>query len=493
MTNWTRRRFLGSTAAVAAVKLLGMARVEAKGFVPDCGLAPGTVGVGPIDVHTHVFNATDLQVERFLSRVIAPGLPPLLRPVIRLLGPILQTAGWAAAPDGDTELARLKDFDTLGSLEARVAAVEASKLVDRDRRDGLSRFRDEFSRQLQTPFGRRFLNAYETYRRSVLARKRTLSTAEQRVQQFSVNELATPQRLLDYLEIERQVPGLAEIFNFVSRFFQYRYVNAAFLLENYGCKNKLAGSEGPGVFSCLMVDFDYGLDAGRFPPPTRLDKQIEVMGRIAVLTDGRILPFVAFDPWRYVYEGNSALTRVVNAVKEGGSVGVKLYPPMGFAPSGNAAIRPKPKWPFEDFPDFDKQLDAAMGKLLSWCATEGVPVIAHANRSNAAQPTYLDLGSPRNWKTALDVHPGLHVCFGHFGGECLLDGPARCKGASGWPSGFLERFGQRGGETPTVIGLTSRMLSTTPTGRPLLRGSAPFTRRVANWPGSVSCTVAIGS
>jgi hypothetical protein len=119
------------------------------------------------------------------------------------------------------------------------------------------------------------------------------------------------------------------------------------------------------------------------------------MSRIQVVSDGRIFPFVPFDPWRYVYEGESALKRVTDAITDGGAVGVKLYPPMGFAPYGNATLNPKPMWPVKDFPDFGKRLDQAMGALFSWCIQAQVPVLAHANPSNAAHPSYKRLGSPR--------------------------------------------------------------------------------------------------
>jgi hypothetical protein len=245
--------------------------------------------------------------------------------------------------------------------------------------------------------------------------------------------------------LEKRSPGIAQVYNFASNFFHYRHVNALFLLENYGCVNKIPGSQGPGIFCTALVDFDYGLGVGRFPTPTTLDSQIAVMSRIQVVSDGRIFPFVPFDPWRYVYEGESALKRITDAITDGGAIGVKLYPPMGFAPYGNATLNPRPKWPVKDFPDFGKRLDQAMGALFSWCIQAQVPVLAHANPSNAAHPTYKKLGSPENWRTALAAYPKLRVCFGHFGGECLLDKPQACEGGSGWGMGFLQCLADQNG------------------------------------------------
>ena len=71
-------------AAATSMPVLGERSAEAESFVPDC-LASS--GVGPVDVHAHIFNGTDLQVERFLSRVVAPSLP----------APSSATVSWAMA------------------------------------------------------------------------------------------------------------------------------------------------------------------------------------------------------------------------------------------------------------------------------------------------------------------------------------------------------------------------------------------------------------
>lgn len=445
MQSLTRRHFLRLTAgAVGGLIALDEAQAEPASFLPNCNLPPSAPGLGPIDIHSHIFNATDLQVERFLTRAFAAEFPFLLRMTMYFLGPILQAAGWDGAPDGKRELTKLKQFENL--LSARADIGEMQNLIERHRKEGREAFGDTFAEQLRTPFGQRFLEAYTAYRNDRLAKKASLSASEQKLQQFQVNDFRNSQRLSEYLELEKQSTDIAQIYNFVHNFFQYRYINAVFLLENYGCGSKTSGAQGPGVFCTAMVDFDYGLDAGRFPPPTSLETQIEVAGHIAALSEGHILPFVAFDPWRHVYEGEKTLSRVVNAVEHGGSIGIKLYPPMGFAPYGNAKLDPKPAWPLEDFPYFGERLDRAMDALLSWCAKEQVPVLAHANPSNAADPSFKKLGSPENWQKALSAHPKLRVCFGHVGGECLLDEAATCEGASGWPAGFLQRFAEPAGE-----------------------------------------------
>jgi len=77
-------------------------------FPPNCGGPEPIPGSVTIDVHTHIFNATDLQVEPFITRVAASEVSPSLRRVIAALATILQWAGWNFAPDGKTELRRLE-------------------------------------------------------------------------------------------------------------------------------------------------------------------------------------------------------------------------------------------------------------------------------------------------------------------------------------------------------------------------------------------------
>jgi predicted TIM-barrel fold metal-dependent hydrolase len=399
------------------------------GFPPSCGLPAVSPGAVTIDVHTHVFNATDLQVAPFITRVATSEIDPSFRSVIAALAPILQSAGWDFAPDGDEELRHLGAL----SDKARISGRRELELADAfatDRQLGNDRFARGFSGVLSTPDGERFLQAYQAYRLEVQLR----TPAERRnAPAFTVDlaTLRTPEGLAAFVEAEQSFAE-KKVFTFVRNFFHYRYINALYLLENYGCVNGKVG-----VFACHMVDFDYGLGVENVKLPTDLDTQIEVMSRIHLMSQGRILPFVAFDPWRDHREHGAAFERVKNAVSAGKSLGVKLYPPMGFAPAENAKPPFPAGWPKD--PDFPAGLDRSMNRLFDWCESEGVPVLAHANRSNAADPSFLDLGDPNRWRAALAEHPKLRVCFAHFGGDCLISKSDEC---SNWAEGFLEAFAE---------------------------------------------------
>jgi hypothetical protein len=64
----------------------------------------------------------------------------------------------------------------------------------------------------------------------------------------------------------------------------------------------------------------------------------------------------------------SALDLVTWAVEEMGFVGVKLYPPTGFLPAGNAEVAQSYPARAEAIPDLPRRLDAALDKLSGWAA-----------------------------------------------------------------------------------------------------------------------------
>src|SRR3974390_2600356 len=59
-----------------------------------------------IDVHGHVFNGSDIQIERYISLVRARQTPAL-----KDLGEILQEVGWAVAPSGAQEISVLRQIN----------------------------------------------------------------------------------------------------------------------------------------------------------------------------------------------------------------------------------------------------------------------------------------------------------------------------------------------------------------------------------------------
>ncbi len=215
---------------------------------------------------------------------------------------------------------------------------------------------------------------------------------------------------------------------------------------------------GVALFTPAMVDMDYWLGFGGEGESTigdvgtdafslrqsAPDEQVKLTEMIQRLHPGRCHGLVSFCPWRqaddthhnaHVGEGSArrrqtALETVKDAILNRGFIGVKLYPPMGFQPLGNAAI------PIDGFPaaaaatpfahEFGLRIDAALLSLYNFCVEHDVPVMAHTAPSNGAgvfrltknkEISYETRAHPRGWARVL-AQPGLgalKVNLAHFG------------------------------------------------------------------------------
>jgi hypothetical protein len=360
-----------------------------------------------IDAHTHVFNGTDLQIEGFFDLIVAVDNPSL-----KGLGQILQELGRDFAPTAAEEMAELPTMDAvLRSCDTRTS-----------------------------------LQTFESYRQKGYSRAvYGLKGALRRVKRFRSSSHITP-------EIERQINALPENYSdykislsrlrkarlspdsikvaggidFIIRNFQFRYANVYdYLLEySQGRARKI------DLLVAHLVDFDWPIGNGS-STPTSLTDQVRVMERISQLTGGRALCFAPFDPMKEVAYGlgltpESSFHLVQDAVSNHGFIGVKLYPPMGFAPINNVSLGAK-FWNQSWIPaslhrdDMGARLDHAMSELYSWCLANGVPIMAHTSPSNGPSPAFKQLTQTKYWRRVRDTFKGIRIDFGHFGDTDLID------------------------------------------------------------------------
>ena len=226
------------------------------------------------------------------------------------------------------------------------------------------------------------------------------------------------------------------------------------------------------LFTPALIDFSYWLDyrAGVSDDPTPtaspadvtpLSRQVAVMSRIVgIKRDAAgaarpyaVHPFVSFCPWREVAEQRGGIPEgerqsavVKDAIRNKGFIGIKLYPVMGFRPTGNAG-QPPSIYPsrLRQLSDWAEGMDEALEALYSFCIDEDVPVMAHCSYSQYPSPGAGKLGSPDGWWEVLDRHPRLRLNLAHCGGVWDL---ARDKAAKlardipiPWPVMILERLG----------------------------------------------------
>jgi predicted TIM-barrel fold metal-dependent hydrolase len=165
-----------------------------------------------------------------------------------------------------------------------------------------------------------------------------------------------------------------------------------------------------------LVDYNYWLND---QSPSPLQDQVGLMGLLSLKQKTPMHGFVAFDPLRAIRrkpEELSPLDIVKAAVTKHGFLGVKLYSPMGFKPTGNAdGTLGFPAYTLPGEPRFGEKLDAALDKLYAWCEAEQVPILAHTTDSQSAGPDYADRAEPRFWDKVLAKYPKLRLNLAHFG------------------------------------------------------------------------------
>ncbi len=395
----------GLSAAGAGALLSGCQSIGPIAFCPDDPLVSNPMTPLTIDIHTHVFNGSDLQVNAFLQDVVAPDSE-----AAKSLGPILQELAWTLAPSGQAELARLEQ------VSAALAACSTGRSIsDLVVADG----------QRQYEAG---VSALQTAKRALSGRPRALRG--ERVSPAILQEIdRLPAKFTDFKRAYRGGNRPRDFaisprgaLDFIIQNFQYRYVTTFDYLQEYstGRDRKI------DLMVAHLVDYDWplGQSGGTI---TSFPDQFAVMERISILTGGRIHYFAPFCPFREAafrlgLSTTSSLALLKEAVRSRGAIGVKLYPPMGFAPLGNASIENDGTWtgpvPLDGRlrrADIGRLLDDALSSLYEWCRAEQIPIMAHTSPTNLASATYAKLLDARWWELALNTYPGLRVNFGHFG------------------------------------------------------------------------------
>lgn len=467
-------RLAGAGLAAAACDALPAATrtVDEPGFAPR---SPGEEPLRWIDVHCHVFNAADLPVLEF---IVATRLKGVLGKV--LLVPIL--AFVAAALKGGTpyperelrELGESMPADYAALITAtpgRFFAARPEALRDRfsamalmpdgeplptdpdDILDGLLRVKEAAVAPVALPAplpGSREFSAPLTtrLRRLESVAPRGAAPPVPEAVEF-LHDALTEAGVRAVGATPQTPPTVAELSAFnakvkaepeesvVKRYLRWGLSYAKPRAEQIAMLKQLYGQD--RVFlTPALVDYDQWLSARDVAPKAAQLGVMHVLGRKEIMLGRPLHVFAPFDPWRAVTDhlaGRDPLEVVKVAVRHG-AVGVKLYPPMGFAAHGNALLfdsplstLPKPaglfyavgsqKPPGGTAAGVGAWLDWAMDSLLDWCVREQVAVMAHCAPTNTSRDAYKPLAGPAQWERALRRSPArrtLRLNLGHFGG-----------------------------------------------------------------------------
>jgi len=376
-----------------------------------------------VDAHCHTFNASDLSKKGFITEVL---LDSDEKPILKLLEPlvVLLVKLIARAPGFQEELDHLNGLHAGASLHARTAQLQA----DADERAAID---EEHWEDVAAELRR--------ISRSANGRERALFEAiVDEVHPGGTRALAIAGGVETTATLAQQIAlsggAISRYIKWVGRLKHYRSDIIAELIQTYG-----EDSNGVRLFVSALVDFEFWL---KDAPATKFPQQIELGSRLARAFPGRIHFFAPFDPWREIAAapgGHGSLELVKKAVMEEGFIGVKVYPPMGFAAVDNSTFDFSVVG-VKDSQAFGNELDAALEKLFAWAVEEDVPIMAHCNLSQQSKHGFALRASPAYWATVLAKHPGLRLNLGHFGGQGNLGANGK-KGAAEWPEIIIQLMG----------------------------------------------------
>jgi predicted TIM-barrel fold metal-dependent hydrolase len=387
---------------------------------------------GLIDVHTHLFNGSDLPTVRFIKIVVLKHYP---KQSIRtldiddpdtidgLLALFTWIVGRTKAPTAaeETEVLRGKqaltrNLQTSENEAAVVSAVASFSSV------GVMGVSEGGSTEGVRKIRRAILKA---------AGEDTLAASDKNLTDQEANVVAQ--------KAYRSKFDLGLMLRWFALFTRYRYS----LADQLAADHARQGFK-PLLLCPAMIDYDSWL--GEHVDKSPLPKQVKVMGELSRRRVGpAVHGYVGFDPLRQVlfderrFTEYNPLDLVKTAIRDEGFLGVKLYPPMGFRATGNASdvCQTYPddavfKALLSGQPDdprtrgcnprpangslrVSEKLDGAMNRLFSLCIAEDACIIAHANDSNGAAKDFSHRADPSFWISAFESFPALRVCLAHFG------------------------------------------------------------------------------
>jgi predicted TIM-barrel fold metal-dependent hydrolase len=419
----TRRSVLGMLAGppLAAAggccgkkypKPVGVSRTTAIGSIsPILQPAPRAtrrIGIGPIiDVHAHFFNASDVPLRGFLQDCLGHRASPPVYRLLEALAPLTDAIA-DRAPTAADEIGWLRSLMSQTSgLSAADVKQRVEETMSRERAATAKRVADvvrgsDFERvylQMKSAAARRL-------GRPTLSENQILTVVMEAQNPSLQPALVAVPRTGAQMDADRADGILGFLFYLLSR----RSSN----LDTYiGTFQRHERAFGIDMVLGALVDFDYWLDC---PPRSAQDDQVALHALLAELHGGYLRPIVAYNPWTDINQSGAGLARVVKAFNDHRFVGVKIYPPMGFLPAGNASASPKT---MKHRPDL-KRLDAVLEAFFDKCAELRIPIIAHAARSNGRDDAHDEFGGPGGWATLLGRYASKAatpiIDVGHFGG-----------------------------------------------------------------------------
>lgn len=420
------------------------------------------------DVHAHFFNLSDLPTKNFVTHVLVPNRMPERQDT------------WAAISD----LADWwKDWAPTIAEERRILALPFSDASDLEvgERDFSNRLADRINRYAGFVPGEAGFAPAEaepalaaSYRALAAALAGDAGTAPSaprpldpaRIEAELSGRRAAPARFAEESEVDpcsverkaciagdscdepRPTEGmqLDEYWNLIRWVFEMLQGRCNHLLAYLRrMRSHEAGPVWrPRLVVHHLVDYDRWLDeepASGSGHEAQIEFWSDFGGRAA--DEIELFTFAGYDPLRHAEEriltGGAASFRRLQAHFDATRIkGFKLYPPMGFKPSGNvsadyqlpagasghAARRARGivgrRWrtnPLLAGEDLGGRLNEALAEFFDFCVDRDAPILSHAIRGNQADCCFGQRAHPRHWLDLFAREPRyrrLRICLGHF-------------------------------------------------------------------------------
>jgi predicted TIM-barrel fold metal-dependent hydrolase len=410
--------FMPATQCVRRTRVLllahGLAAIAP--LVIEAAIPPtdGSPEVKVIDMHTHIFNARDLPLRGILE---ARGAPV---PVAVILATIL--------------LGSMKDQGTPRydlSIEEMVRP-DVGKLSESDREI------------LLEYVGADLTELHEPAKALGFSEDGTLVAMAMAKIGFPPDDHVTPDDYRSQLFASRKVKKLKIPISILGGYGRFIGIMlrphveiAAALQKSYPQVD---------LFVHHMMDMALAYDDN---PKVPFAQQIEDMQKVDAAFPGKLLHFVAFDPFRR----QNARPLVEGAVHGFGAVGLKIYPPSGYRAAENVSGKfpPKPsrdagavnRWKSRYAGWREQDLDDTLQGAFGWSVEmKELPLFTHCTPGGfEAERGYGKMANPSFWAAVLakKENAGMRLCFGHGGGDAYwFSDPAddaKHKGDAAWQFG----------------------------------------------------------
>jgi predicted TIM-barrel fold metal-dependent hydrolase len=408
-----------------------------------------------VDVHCHIFNSQDLPMVDFIDKSLVRNAPneAKISPYIPLIDVMLKDIATRLRDSTGDENKYLDSIDVEGHKARSQRDIEKSELKF------VTRLFKQWNGHGALPFGQikltlEVIGSYFPIIAFGFLRRELIPGTYTGPKAFSIGNALDnsddaftlgPEFDPDYLANQLYDPAVPK--GAISYSIKWAVIFARYRRELAEELNRVNHNRAVLVTPAL-VDFTKWLDASSDKMTTIAD-QVALMGRLSHekrQDQPHIHGFVAFDPLRQAIHDKlggtsdaSPLAIIDKAITQDGFVGIKLYPPMGFRATSNAAAGNdfpcwvrfgsgspgygekcvNPKNTADGLGDAPGQiLDDVLARLYAWCVAKNVPIMAHTNNSNEAGPGYGTRASPDYWNLVLQQQQfrTLRINMAHFGG-----------------------------------------------------------------------------